>query len=76
MSERPSKYALARQCVKELCDRAPAAGVTAEEILETLIVVTIEEMSKQGGRKRAADVLRYELGNLGGDIDTVFLRSR
>jgi hypothetical protein len=42
----------------------------------SLVVVAVEALAKATGAKKAADVLRYELSNIGGDVDTVFLRSR
>ena len=45
-------------------------------MLEALIVLAIGQFAKSAGAKRAADALRYELSNIGGDVDTVFLRSR
>ncbi|MEZ5557654.1 MAG: hypothetical protein R3E86_03815 [Pseudomonadales bacterium] len=71
-----SKYEVARNCVAEAVKAAPGLSLTDDEILETLIVAAVEAMVKSAGRKRAADVLRYELSNIGGDVDTVFLRSR
>jgi hypothetical protein len=71
-----SKYEIARRTI----DAGVAAGresdVTEAEILETLIVVAVERFAKCAGRERVADALRYELSNVGGDVDTVFLRSR
>jgi len=71
-----SKYEVARQAVADVIEAAPALSLTDDEMLETLIVVAIEAMAKRAGGKRTADVLRYELSNIGGDVDTVFLRSR
>ena len=41
-----------------------------------LIVLAVAQLAKCAGPQRAADALRYELSNIGGDVDTVFLRSR
>ena len=41
-----------------------------------VLVLASAQFAKCAGRKRAADALRYELSNIGGDVDTVFLRSR
>jgi NAD+--asparagine ADP-ribosyltransferase len=71
-----SKYELARGCVADVVKSAAESGVTEDEMLETLIVVAVENLSRCAGRKRTADALRYELSNIGGDVDTVFLRSR
>ncbi|MFM7119579.1 MAG: hypothetical protein ACKOZX_04895 [Gammaproteobacteria bacterium] len=45
-------------------------------VLEALLVLAVAELAAAVGPKRAADTLRYELSNVGGDVDTVFLRSR
>jgi hypothetical protein len=71
-----SKYEIVRRSVADLTAQAAAQNLTEAEILETLLVVAIEALGKSAGRERAAGVLRYELSNIGGDVDTVFLRSR
>jgi hypothetical protein len=71
-----SKYALAKQCLAEAIAAGKQQNVTEDEMLEALIVLAAGEFAKCAGPKRAADALRYELSNIGGDIDTVFLRSR
>jgi len=71
-----SKYELARRCLADLVEGAAAQNLTDAEIIETLIVVAVETLAKSAGRERTAGVLRYELSNIGGDVDTVFLRSR
>ena len=52
------------------------AGWDETEATEAMIVVAVEAMSRCAGTARAIDALRYELENLGGTIDTVFVRSR
>ena len=76
MSPRLSKYELARRCLADVATGAKENGLAEDDCIEALIVVAIEAMTKGVGRKRAADVLRYELSSIGGDVDTVFLRSR
>jgi hypothetical protein len=71
-----SKYQLTRQSVADLVAAASEQSLTEPDILETLVVVAVEALAKAAGAKKAADVLRYELSNIGGDVDTVFLRSR
>ena len=71
-----SKYQLARSAMSDLIAAAAEHNVSDDEIVETLIVVAVEALAKSAGRERAAGVLRYELSNVGGDVDTVFLRSR
>jgi hypothetical protein len=76
MTERISKYALARRCLDDLAERAKTHALSADDCVEALLVVVVETLAERVGRKRAADMLRYELSNIGGDVDTVFLRSR
>ena len=71
-----SKYELARRGLSNLIEHAEQDRIAREEILETLVVVTVEALAKSLGRERTADILRYELSNIGGAVDTVFLRSR
>ena len=71
-----SKYQVARRCVADAVAAASEAKVSPDELYEALIVVAVEGLVKSAGAKRAADALRYELSNVGGDVDTVFLRSR
>ena len=71
-----TKYEMVRGAVGNLLSAADDNAVAEDEALEALIVVAVEALTKGAGRKRAADVLRYELSNVGGDVDTVFLRSR
>ena len=76
MTERISKYTLARGCLNDLVEGAKAHALSTDDCVEALLVVVVETLAEQVGRKRAADMLRYELSNIGGDVDTVFLRSR
>jgi len=71
-----SKYAVAKQCIEDALGNGAAAAGGEAEMLEALIVLAIAEFQKRAGARRTADVLRYELSNTGGDVDTVFLRSR
>jgi hypothetical protein len=71
-----SKYQIVRNAVTNALAEAGAQNVSADELYETFIVVAVEGLAKSAGAKRAADALRYELSNVGGDVDTVFLRSR
>ena len=71
-----TKYELVRGALAEIRAGAEAQGVDDAEALEALIVVAVEALAKGAGGARAAEVLRYELSNVGGDVDTVFLRSR
>lgn len=71
-----SKYTLAKQCIADAVAAGKQHNATEDEVLEALIVLAVGEFARCVGAKRAADVLRYELSNIGGDVDTVFLRSR
>jgi len=71
-----SKYSVARQCVADAIAAGAQHNATEDEVLEALLVLAVGEFARSVGARRAADVLRYELSNLGGDVDTVFLRSR
>ena len=71
-----SKYSLAKQCIADAVAAGKQQNATEDEVLEALIVLAASEFARCAGAKRAADVLRYELSNIGGDVDTVFLRSR
>jgi hypothetical protein len=71
-----SKYAVAKQCIADAVAAGKAGNVAEDEVTEALIVLAVERLAKCAGRKRAADTLRYELQNIGGDVDTVFLRAR
>jgi hypothetical protein len=76
MTERISKYTLARRCLSDLAEGAKTHALGADDCVEALLVVVVETLAERVGRKRAAEMLRYELSNIGGDVDTVFLRSR
>jgi len=76
MSQKLSKYELARRCVADVGRGAKENGLSEDDCIEALVVIAVEAMTQSLGRKRAADVLRYELSSIGGDVDTVFLRSR
>ena len=71
-----SKYTLARQCIADAVVAGKLGNATEEDMLEALIVLAVADFAKCAGSQRAADVLRYEMSNIGGDVDTVFLRSR
>ena len=71
-----SKYAVAKQCIADAVAAGKAGNAAEDEVMEALIVLAVERFARCAGRKRAADALRYELQNIGGDVDTVFLRAR
>ena len=45
-------------------------------MLLALIVSAVDGYIKTAGRDEARVALKYELDNLGGNVDTTFLRSR
>ncbi len=72
-----SKYQAAKQALANvLVAQAEQSGYSEEEAIEALLVVAVEAFAKTAGPKRATESLSYELDNLGGNVDTVFLRSR
>jgi len=71
-----SKYALAKQCLADAVAAGKASNASEDEVVEAVIVLAVAQLAKCAGARRAADALRYELQNIGGDVDTVFLRSR
>ncbi len=72
-----SKYQVAKQALADVREaQAKQSGYSEEEAIEALLVVAVEAFAQTAGRKRAAESLTYELDNLGGNVDTVFLRAR
>jgi hypothetical protein len=71
-----SKYTLAKKAMDDAIAASAGASISAEDVLEALIVLAVAEFARRAGGKRAGDMLRYELSNVGGDVDTAFLRSR
>ncbi|MGA0840530.1 MAG: hypothetical protein ACO3Z6_14190 [Pseudomonadales bacterium] len=71
-----SKYTLAKKAMEDALAAASGTTTSPAEMLEALVVLSVAEFAKLAGGQRAADLLRYELANVGGDVDTVFLRSR
>jgi hypothetical protein len=72
-----SKYKVAKQALGSVLDaQAGQKGYSEAEAIEALLVVAVEAFARAAGPKRAAESLSYELDNLGGNVDTVFLRSR
>jgi len=72
-----SKYQVAKQALSSVLEaQAGQSGYSEAEAIEALLVVAVEAFAESAGRKRAAESLSYELDNLGGNVDTVFLRSR
>ena len=71
-----SKYAFAKAGIQHAVDEARNGGVDKDDVLLALIVSAVDEYAKSAGREEAAKALTYELDQLGGGVDTVFLRSR
>lgn len=72
-----SKYQIAKKALGNVLEaQAKQTGYSEAEAVEALLVVAVEAFAKAAGRERAAESLSYELDNLGGNVDTVFLRSR
>ena len=71
-----SKYGIARTAIDQAVKSAGEENVTRDEVLLALLVSVITDYQQAVGRKAARTALMYELDNIGGEIDTVFLRSR
>ena len=72
-----SKYKIAKEALGSvLAAQAEQTGYSEADAVEALLVVAVEAFANVAGRERAAESLSYELDNLGGNVDTVFLRSR
>ena len=76
MTADSTKYALARQEIEVLCQKADDAEIEKSEALLALLVSVIEAYRESAGRDQAIDALKYELGDLSGSTDTTFVRSR
>ena len=51
-------------------------GFGRADMLLALIVSAVDGYKETAGRDEARVALKYELDNLGGNVDTTFLRSR
>ena len=71
-----SKYGIARTAIDQAVKSAGEENVTRDEVLLALLVSVITDYQQAVGRKAARTALMYELDTIGGEIDTVFLRSR
>ena len=71
-----SKYALAKAGIETLLKDAESSGIGADDALLALLVTAVAAFADVAGREEARTALLYELDNLGGNVDTVFLRSR
>ena len=71
-----SKYSIAKAAIEQAVNTAAEKKVARDEVLQAILVSVINDYQQAAGRKAARTALTYELDNLGGEIDTVFLRSR
>jgi hypothetical protein len=71
-----SKYSIAKAAIEQAVNAAAEKNVARDEVLLAILVSVITDYQQAAGRKAARTALTYELDNLGGEIDTVFLRSR
>lgn len=71
-----SKYSIAKAAIEQAVNSASEKNVARDEVLLAILVSVINDYQQVAGRKAARTALTYELDNLGGEIDTVFLRSR
>jgi hypothetical protein len=70
------KYTLAKDLIEQSVSSGSEHGWDREDMLVALIVSAVEDLKKTSGSKVAHQALTYELDNLGGKIDSQFLRSR
>ena len=71
-----SKYTIANTLIEQALTEAGKDGIKADELLLALLVATVESYKQAAGPKLTRDALKYELDNVSGGVDTVFLRSR
>ncbi len=71
-----SKYSIAKAAIETAVGTASQHNVSRDDVLLALLVCVINDYQQAAGRKATRTALVYELDNLGGEIDTVFLRSR
>jgi len=71
-----SKYTIAKAAIEQAVNAAAEKNVSRDEVLLAILVSAINDYQQAAGSKAARTALVYELDNLGGEIDTVFLRSR
>ena len=70
------KYTCAREGMESAIQGGAEEGFDRKEMLQALIVSAVEDLKKTAGSAVVRDTLVYELDNSGGNLDTVFLRSR
>ena len=70
------KYTYADSAIRIAIAEGVSEGFDREDMLLALIVHAVAGYKETAGRNDARVALRYELDNLGGNVDTTFLRSR
>ncbi len=70
------KYTYADAAIRIAIAEGESEGFGPADILLALIVSAVDGYKETAGRDEARIALRYELDNLGGNVDTTFLRSR
>ena len=71
-----TKYGHAKNAVTQAVAAGAEEGWDKPEMLLALLVSSISEYVSVAGRDATRDALTYELNELGGGIDTQFIRSR
>lgn len=71
-----SKYSIAKAAIEQAVRTASEKNIGRDDVLLAMLVSVINDYTQAAGRKAARTALVYELDNIGGEIDTVFLRSR
>jgi hypothetical protein len=62
-----SKYALAKDQLGELAQRAKDASLDETEVIEALIALGIQELIESLGAPRTREFLKYELDSVSAD---------
>ena len=70
------KYTYADSAIRIAIAEGASEGFDRADILLALIVHAVAGYKETAGRNEARVALKYELDNLGGNVDTTFLRSR
>ena len=71
-----AKYTHVNAAIETAIADGEGEGFGRADMLLALIVSAIDGYKKTAGRDEARVALKYELDNLGGNVDTTFLRSR
>lgn len=71
-----SKYSIAKAAIEQAVNAASNQNIGRDDVLLAMLVSVINDYTQVVGRKAAHAALTYELDNIGGGVDTVFLRAR